>query len=61
MITCQYNLLFLTFLFVNNIITALHIKNLLKEAPFYGKAIKSGIKNLLMLDYYLSYQFLKNL
>ena len=29
MITCQYNLLFLDFLFVNNIIMASHIKNLI--------------------------------
>ena len=41
MITCQYNLLFL---FVNNVIMASHIKNLLKQLPFYGKTIKSGIK-----------------
>ena len=57
LITYQYNLLFLIFLFVNNIVIASHIKNLLKQAPFYGKAIKS---NLLMLNYYLSYHFLKN-
>ena len=44
MITCQYNLLFLNFLFVNNIIMALHIKNLLKQLLFYGKTIKSRIK-----------------
>ena len=44
MITCQYNLLFLNFLFVNNIIMASHIKNLLKQLPFYGKTIKSRIK-----------------
>ena len=41
MITCQYNLLFL---FVNNVIMASHIKNLLKQLPFYGKTIKSRIK-----------------
>ena len=44
MITCQYNLLFLNFLFVNNIIMASHIKNLLKQLPFYGKTIKPRIK-----------------
>ena len=44
MIPCQYNLLFLNFLFVNNIIMASHIKNLLKQLPFYGKTIKSRIK-----------------
>ena len=44
MITCQYNLLFLNFLFVNNIIMASHIKNLLKQLPFYGKTIKPKIK-----------------
>ena len=44
MITCQYNLLFLSILFVNNIITASHIENLLKQLPFYGKTIKSRIK-----------------
>ena len=44
MITCQYNLLFLSILFVNNIIKASHIENLLKQLPFYGKTIKSRIK-----------------
>ena len=44
MITCQYNLLFLNFLFVSNIIMASHIKNLLKQLPFYGKTIKPRIK-----------------
>ena len=44
MITCQYNVLFLNFLFVNNMIMASHIKNLLKQLPFYGKARKSRIK-----------------
>ena len=44
MITCQYKILFLNFLFVNNIIKVLHIKNLLKQLPFYEKTIKSGIK-----------------
>ena len=44
MITCQYNILFLNFLFVSNIIKVLHIKNLLKQLPFYGKTIKSRIK-----------------
>ena len=44
MITCQYNLLFLSILFVNNIITASRIENLLKQLPFYGKTIKSRIK-----------------
>ena len=38
---------------------ASHIKNLLKQPPFYGKTMKSRIKNLLMLNYYLSYHFLK--
>ena len=37
MITCQYNSLFLNFLFVNNIIMALHIKNLLKNFRFIEK------------------------
>ena len=37
MITCQYNLLFL---FVNNIIMASDINNLLKQLPFYKQAIK---------------------
>ena len=46
MITCQYNLLFLSILFVNNIIKVSHIKNLLKQLPFYGKTIKSRIKKL---------------
>ena len=46
MITCQYNLLFLSILFVNNIIKPSHIKNLLKQLPFYGKVIKSRIKKL---------------
>ena len=31
-------------LFVNNIIMATHIKNLLKQIPFYGKTIKPRIK-----------------
>ena len=44
MITCQYNLLFLHFLFVNSIIMSSHIKNLIKQLPFYGKSIKSKIK-----------------
>ena len=44
MITCQYNLLFLNFLFANNIIMTPHIKNLLKQLPFYEKTIKSRIK-----------------
>ena len=44
MITCQYNLLFLNFLFLNNLLIALHIKNLLKQLPFYGETIKSRIK-----------------
>ena len=43
-IACQYNVLFLNFLFVNNILIALHIKNLLKQLPFYKKTIKSRIK-----------------
>ena len=44
MITCQYDLLFLNFLFFNNIIIASYIKNLLKQLPLYGKTIKSRIK-----------------
>ena len=40
---------------------ASHIRNLLKQIPFYGKTIKLRIKNLLMLNYYLSYHFFKNL
>ena len=44
MITRQYNLLFLNFSFVNNIIIASDIKNLLKQFPFYGKIIKSRTK-----------------
>ena len=44
MITYQYNLLFLNFLFVNNMIMASHIKNLLKQLPFYEKTIKSWIE-----------------
>ena len=46
MITCQYNLLFLTFLFVNNIIMSSQGNNinLLKQVPFYGKTTKSKIK-----------------
>ena len=31
-------------LFVSNIIMASHIKNLLKQIPFYGKTIKPRIK-----------------
>ena len=31
-------------LFVNNIITASHNENLLKQLPFYGKTIKPRIK-----------------
>ena len=48
MITCQYNLLFLNFLFVNNIIMSSQGNNinLLKQLPFYGKTIKSKIKKL---------------
>ena len=48
MITCQYNLLFLTFLFVNNIIMSSQGNNinLLKQLPFYGKTIKSKIKKI---------------
>ena len=43
MIICQYNLLFLNFLFVNNIIMSSQGNNisLLKQLPFYGKTIKS--------------------
>ena len=44
MITCQYNLLLLNVLFVNNIIMASHVKNLLKQLPFYEKTLKSKIK-----------------
>ena len=47
MITCQYNIIFLNFLFVNNIIMASRIRNLSKQVPFYGKTIKSKIKKLL--------------
>ena len=43
-ITCQYNLLFINFSFVNNIIMDLYIKKLLKQLPFYGKTIQSRIK-----------------
>ena len=31
---------------VNDIIMALHIKNLLKQLPFFGKTIKPRIKEL---------------
>ena len=46
MIICQYNLLFLNFLFVNNIIMSSQGNNisLLKQLPFYRKTIKSKIK-----------------
>ena len=46
MITCQYNLLFLNFLFVNNIIMSSQGNNinLLQHLPFYGKTIKPRIK-----------------
>ena len=35
---------FLNFLFVSNIIMASHIKNVLKQLPFYGKTIKPRVK-----------------
>ena len=38
----------------------LHIKNVLKQLPFYGKT-NQELKNLLMLTYYLTYHFLKKL
>ena len=44
MITYQYNLSLLNFLFVSNIIMSSHIKNQLKQLPFYGKTIKCRIK-----------------
>ena len=46
MITCQYNLLFLNFLFVNNMIISSQGNkiSLLKQLPFYGRTIKSKIK-----------------
>ena len=46
MITCQYNLLFSIFLFVNNIIMSSQENNinLLKELPFYGKTMKLNFK-----------------
>ena len=44
MITYQYNLLLLNFLFVSNIIMSSHIKNQLKQLPFYWKTIKCRIK-----------------
>ena len=40
---------------------ASHIKNLLKQLPFYEKTINQELKNLLTLNYYPSYYFLKNL
>ena len=48
MIACQYNLLFLNLLFVNNIIMSSQGNNinLLKQLPFYGKTIKSKIKKI---------------
>ena len=36
--------LFFKLVFANNIIMASHIKNLLKQLPFYGKTIKPRIK-----------------
>ena len=39
-----YFFYFLNFLFVNDIIMASYIKNLLKQLPFYGKTIKPRIK-----------------
>ena len=46
MISGHYNLLFLNFLFVNNIIMSSQGNNinLLKQVPFYGKTTKSKIK-----------------
>ena len=35
---------FFKLLFVNNIIMASHIKNLLKQLPFYGRTVKPKIK-----------------
>ena len=61
MITCQYNLLFLNFLFVNNIIMASHIKNLLKQLPFYGKTKKSRIKKFTNAKLLSELPFMKNL
>ena len=61
MITCQYNLLFLNFLFFNNIIMASHIKNLLKKLPFYGKTIKLKIKKFTNAKLLSELLFLKNL
>ena len=43
-ITCQYSFLFLKFLFGSNIIMVSHIKNLLKQLPFYGKTINQELK-----------------
>ena len=52
----------LNFLFVNNIIMASYIKNLLKQLPFMKKTIKPRIKKFtnakLLANYY---HFLKNL
>ena len=46
MITRQYNLLFLNFLFISNIMSSQGNNiNLLKQLPFYGKTIKAKIKN----------------
>ena len=36
-------------------------KILLKQLPLYGEKINQKSKNLLMLNYYHSYHFLKNL
>ena len=49
------------FLFVNNIIMASHIKNLLKQLPFYGKTIKSRIKKFTNAKLLSELPFLKNL
>ena len=63
MITCQYNLLFLVFkLFIcqqHN--KASNMKNLLKQLPFYGKTIKSRIKNFTNAKLLSELPFLKNL
>ena len=40
----MYCFKFFKLLFVNNIIMSLHIKNLLKQLPFYEKTIKPRIK-----------------
>ena len=61
MIICQYKLLFLNFLFVNKIIMASHIRNLLKQLPFYGKTIKSRTKKFTNAKLLSELPVLKNL